>query len=84
MSWVFDPEAADEHGLVGVGADLEPDTLLSAYAHGVFPTRFEPYSDPSNPMFWWSPDPRAIIELDGLHISRSLQRTLKSGRFTTT
>jgi leucyl/phenylalanyl-tRNA---protein transferase len=82
--WAFDPESADEHGLVGVGADLEPSTLLDAYSSGVFPTRFEPYSDPSFPMFWWSPDPRAIFELDNLHISRRLARTLKSNRFRVT
>jgi len=84
MAWVFDPESADERGLVGVGADLEPETLLNAYSHGVFPTRFEPYGDPRNPMFWWSPDPRAIIELDELHISKRLARTLRTGQFTTT
>jgi leucyl/phenylalanyl-tRNA--protein transferase len=84
MSWAFDPESADETGLVGVGADLEPGTLLAAYAAGCFPTRFEPYNDERLPMFWWSPDPRAIIELDGLHISRRLNRTIRSGIFTTT
>ncbi len=82
MPWVFDPETADETGLVGVGADLQPDTLLAAYASGCFPTRFEPYNDERLPMFWWSPDPRAIIELDGLHISRRLARTLRQSKFT--
>ncbi len=81
MPWVFDPETADETGLVGVGADLQADTLLAAYAAGCFPTRFEPYNDERLPMFWWSPDPRAIIELDGLHISRRLARTLRQGKF---
>ena len=37
-----------------------------------------------NPMFWWSLDPRAIIELDGLHVSRRLARTLRAGRFEVT
>jgi leucyl/phenylalanyl-tRNA--protein transferase len=81
MGWVFDPETADEQGLVGVGADLEPETLLNAYAHGVFPTRFAPYDDPSLPMFWWSPDPRAVIELDSLHLSRRLIRKMRTGMF---
>ncbi|MBX7104385.1 MAG: leucyl/phenylalanyl-tRNA--protein transferase [Gemmataceae bacterium] len=84
MGWVFDAESADEQGLVGIGADLEPETILAAYASGVFPTRFEPYCDPEWPMFWWSPDPRAIIELDGFHISRRLARTIRSGRFRVT
>ena len=82
MPWVFDPESADETGLVGVGADLQSYTLLAAYAAGCFPTRFEPYNDERLPMFWWSPDPRAIIELDGLHVSRRLARTLRQNKFT--
>jgi leucyl/phenylalanyl-tRNA---protein transferase len=84
MAWAFDPESADETGLVGVGADLEPETLLAAYSAGCFPTRFEPYNDERLPMFWWSPDPRAIIEIDGLHLSRRLMRTIRSGKFTST
>lgn len=84
MAWVFDPESADETGLVGVGADLEPETLLAAYAAGCFPTRFEPYNDERLPMFWWSPSPRAIMELDGLHLSRRMRRTMRAGKFATT
>jgi len=81
---LFDPNAADETGLVGVGADLEPQTIVEAYASGVFPTRFAPFDDERLPMFWWSPDPRAIIELDGLHISRRLARTIRSRKFRVT
>lgn len=81
MAWLFDPESADEQGLVGIGADLEPSTILDAYARGVFPTRFEPFSDPKYPMFWWSPDPRAIIELERFRVSRRLARTYRSGKF---
>jgi leucyl/phenylalanyl-tRNA--protein transferase len=81
---LFDPNRADEIGLVGVGADLEPGTLLEAYASGVFPTRFAPFDDERLPMFWWSPDPRAVIELDGLHVSRRLARTIRSGKFAVT
>lgn len=84
MPWTFDPESADATGLVGVGANLEPSTLLSAYAAGCFPTRFEPFNDQRLPMFWWSPDPRAIIELNGYHVSRRLARTIRSGRYSTT
>jgi leucyl/phenylalanyl-tRNA--protein transferase len=73
---VFDPALADELGLVAVGGDLAPRRLLDAYLHGVFPWFAE-----GDPVLWWSPDPRAIIELDGLHVSRRLQRTLRSGRF---
>ncbi|MFN4261037.1 MAG: leucyl/phenylalanyl-tRNA--protein transferase [Gemmataceae bacterium] len=75
----FDPESADEHGLVALGGDLRPERLLYAYRRGVFPWYDEGY-----PICWWSPDPRAIFELDGLHVSRRLRRTVCSGRFTVT
>lgn len=81
---MFDPNAADETGLVGVGADLEPRTIIEAYASGVFPTRFAPFDDERLPMFWWSPDPRAVIELNGLHVSRRLARTIRSNKFFVT
>lgn len=76
LVWRFDPSVADPSGLVAIGNDLEPETLLSAYRHGVFP-----WYDDTMPICWWSPDPRAVIPLDGLHISRRLTRTLRSGRF---
>jgi leucyl/phenylalanyl-tRNA--protein transferase len=65
-----DPEVADEHGICGVGADLEPGTLLAAYRSGIFPMRLG-----GGPVAWWSPDPRGVIPLDGLHVSRSLRRS---------
>ena len=58
------PNSADPDGLVGVGGDLTPATLLRAYAEGVFP-----WFNEGDPILWWSPDPRAVIELDGLHVS---------------
>jgi leucyl/phenylalanyl-tRNA--protein transferase len=75
----LDPERADADGLVGVGGDLRPERLLEAYRRGIFP-----WFDEESPILWWSPDPRAIFELDGLHISRRLARTLRSGRFDVT
>jgi leucyl/phenylalanyl-tRNA--protein transferase len=56
--------------VVGVGADLEPGTLINAYRSGVFPMPLEP-----GLMAWWSPDPRGILPLDGLRVSRSLRRS---------
>ena len=64
------PEVADRHGLVGVGADLEPGTLLAAYRCGLFPMPMR-----KKVVGWWSPDPRGIIPLDGLRVSRSLRRS---------
>lgn len=70
--WRFpDLSAADEHGMVGIGADLEPGTLLQAYRHGVFPMPL----GARGPMGWWSPDPRGILPLDRLAVSRSLRRS---------
>jgi leucyl/phenylalanyl-tRNA---protein transferase len=74
------PTSTTSEGLLCVGGRLTPDWLLDAYSHGVFPW---PMWD-NEPMVWWSPDPRAIIELDGFHISRRLARTIRSGKFTVT
>jgi len=74
-TWVFPPaEAADPEGLIGVGADLEPGTMLAAYRAGVFPM---PLSR-RGPVGWWSPDPRGVIPLDRLHVSRSLRRACRN------
>lgn len=73
------PALAGADGLVGVGGDLTPETLLRAYSEGVFP-----WFNEGDPILWWSPDPRGIIELDRLHISRSLARTLRTDRFRIT
>jgi leucyl/phenylalanyl-tRNA--protein transferase len=67
------PEAAGDDEVAGVGADLEPGTLLAAYRSGLFPMRL----GPGGPIGWWSPDPRGIIPLDGLHVSRSLRRSCR-------
>lgn len=75
----FSPLEADERGLCAVGGDLEPETLRAAYLAGVFP-----WFDDSLPICWWSPDPRAIIEIDGLHVSRRLARAIRSHRFRVT
>ncbi len=76
--WVA-PESADGFGLVGIGGDLRPDRLLAAYRQGVFPMYEE-----GEPICWWSPDPRAVFEIDGLHVARRLLRTIRSGRFQVT
>lgn len=75
----------DEQGLVAVGADLEPSTLLSAYRAGLFPM---PLPDAPRvrrsrraagaaavQVAWFSPDPRGILPLDALRITRSLRRS---------
>jgi leucyl/phenylalanyl-tRNA--protein transferase len=74
-----DPSRADAEGLVAHGGDLAPSTLIAAYRQGIFPW---PYDEAS--LLWWSPDPRAVLPLDALHVSRSLARTLRSGRLRVT
>ena len=59
--------------------ELTPDILLSAYCQGIFPMGFEDRTHPPGTIFWYDPNPRAIIPLDSFHISRSLQRTRKKG-----
>jgi leucyl/phenylalanyl-tRNA---protein transferase len=74
-------DEADEHGIVSVGGDLRPAVLLDAYEHGIFPW---PVLDEDLPMLWWSPDPRAVMEYRRFHVSRRLERTVRSGKFTVT
>lgn len=71
-----DEETVENTDLVGVGADLEPATLLVAYRSGMFPM---PVSDEdgSELLGWWSPNPRGILPLDRLRISRSLRRSCR-------
>ena len=71
-----DPTDTDHVGLAGVGADLEPSTLVAAYRQGLFPM---PIGDGDKVGFgWWSPDPRGVIPLDGLRVSRSLRKSAKN------
>lgn len=77
--WVFPPpDSADEHGIVGIGADLEPATILNAYMRGLFPMPLEP----NGPVAWWSPDPRAILPIGDVHVSRTLRRSMRQFSFT--
>lgn len=75
-----DPRYADPDGLVAVGGRLEPDWLLDAYRHGIFPWP----TGEHDPLLWFSPDPRAVLSLDGMHVSRRLRRRIRSGRFEVT
>ncbi|MEM8747606.1 MAG: leucyl/phenylalanyl-tRNA--protein transferase [Actinomycetota bacterium] len=67
----------DESGLVGVGADDEPGTILAAYRSALFPMPIED----GGPLGWWSPDPRGVLELDAVHVSRSLRRSMRRFEF---
>ncbi|MFM7617641.1 MAG: leucyl/phenylalanyl-tRNA--protein transferase [Actinomycetes bacterium] len=70
-SWAWpDPAGADDHDVVGTGADLAPGTLLSAYRTGLFPMPVG-----RRRLAWFSPDPRGVLPLDRVHVSRSLRRS---------
>jgi leucyl/phenylalanyl-tRNA---protein transferase len=71
------PRLADAEGLVAIGGDLSVPRLLLAYRSGIFPWTVDPIT-------WWSPEPRAIFELDGFHVSRSLARVIRKGTFRPT
>lgn len=62
----------EPNGLLAIGGDLSVDRLLAAYHHGIFPW----YSH-GQPILWWSPNPRTILRLDALKVSRSLRKSLK-------
>ena len=59
-------------GLLAAGGDLRPERLLSAYVRGIFP-----WYDEGQPILWWSPDPRAVLWPEDIHVSRRLARSLR-------
>jgi leucyl/phenylalanyl-tRNA---protein transferase len=71
------PDLADGEGLVAIGGDLSVPRLLLAYRSGIFPWTVDPIT-------WWSPEPRAIFELDRFHVSRSLAKIIRQGVFRVT
>jgi leucyl/phenylalanyl-tRNA--protein transferase len=72
-----DARLANAKGLVAIGGDLSPERLLLAYRNGIFPWTVAPVS-------WWSPDPRAILEHQQLHVPDSLKKILRKGVFDIT
>ena len=73
------PRLADPGGLLAVGGDLSPERLLLAYKNGIFP-----WYSKEDPILWWSPDPRLVLYLDELHVSRSLEKTIRKGTYEVT
>ena len=69
----------EPNGLLAAGADLSTERLLDAYVRGVFP-----WSSDDEPVLWWSPDPRMVLYVNELHVSRSLRRVIRAGRFRVT
>ncbi len=76
--WQFPPvDIADRHGLVAIGADSEPGTILAAYRRGIFPMPVEAEGS----LGWWSPNPRGVLRLTDFHASRSLRRSISRFEF---
>ena len=69
----------DPNGLLAFGADLSAQRLFSAYSSGIFPW----FSD-DEPLLWWSPNPRSIIELDDFVCSKSLRKLARQKRYKVT
>ena len=72
-----DARAADAEGLVAIGGDFSASRLRLAYRSGIFPWTV-------NPLTWWSPDPRAIFELEKFHVPKSLGKFLRKQPFAIT
>ena len=66
------PEEADENGIVAYGGDLSPSRLLLAYRSGIFP-----WYSAGDPILWWSPDPRLVLNLEDFRLRKSLRKRLK-------
>ena len=82
---LLDPHASDEpfppvemawhepNGLLAFGGDLSPTRLINAYRSGIFP-----WSNPDEPIYWWSPDPRTVLYPQDINLSRSLRKSIRS------
>jgi len=66
----------DPNGLLALGGDLSPERLIEAYSQGIFPW----YSD-NDPFMWWSPNPRAIIDISQLRINRTLRKAINKSPY---
>jgi len=73
------PRLSEKEGLLAVGGDLSQKRLLLAYSMGIFPWFSE-----SEPILWWSPDPRLVLYPKELKISKTLQKVMKKGLFSVT
>ncbi|WP_010483953.1 leucyl/phenylalanyl-tRNA--protein transferase [Pseudomonas sp. S9] len=75
----LDKALQEPNGLLAAGGDLSAERLIMAYRHGCFPW----FSD-GQPILWWSPDPRTVLFPNELHISRSLGKVMRQGRYRAT
>ncbi len=77
--WFPNPEEADNEGFLAIGGDLTVKRLMHAYRSGIFP-----WFDEYQPILWWSPDPRMVLFLKDLKVSKSLKKTIQKNKFNIT
>lgn len=77
--WFPNPSEASEEGLLAVGGDLSSERLLLGYKSGIFP-----WYDVSQPILWWSPDPRMVLFPERLKVSKSFKKVIASKTFRIT
>jgi leucyl/phenylalanyl-tRNA--protein transferase len=77
--WFPPAEHFGEDGLVAIGGDLSPARLLLAYERGIFP-----WSAPEDPLLWWCPDPRAVLQPQDVKVSKSMRNVLNQDLYTVT
>ena len=77
---VFPPVTlANRDGILAIGGDLSVERLLLAYQSGIFP-----WFEQGDPIMWWSPNPRMVLFLDELIISKSMRNILNRNSFSVT
>lgn len=77
---VFPPVSeANKDGFLAIGGDLSPERLLLAYKSGIFP-----WFEPGDPILWWSPNPRMVLFLDEVVVSKSMRNILNRNAFKVT
>ena len=74
-----DVSEASTDGLLAIGGDLSPERLLHAYTNGIFP-----WFDDTEPILWWSPDPRFVLFPEDIRVSKSMKQLLKKNLFKVT
>lgn len=74
-----DVSQANRDGILAIGGDLSVERLLLAYKSGIFP-----WFEQGDPILWWSPNPRMVLFLDELIVSKSMRNILNKNSFTVT
>ncbi|MBT8091517.1 MAG: leucyl/phenylalanyl-tRNA--protein transferase [Gammaproteobacteria bacterium] len=71
----LDEALSEPDGLLAAGGDLSTGRLLYAYRHGIFP-----WYDENQPLLWWSPNPRCVLQPGDFHVSRRLRREIRRSK----